>query len=96
VAALEVERMGYKPYKTAVTCLCPVAVKLGQDEVHAPEHSDWGVVTCDTCREKFRIGPNRIYGSRLTDVQCAAKLEAILADDHKSDRAHANHYQIPD
>jgi hypothetical protein len=88
--------MSYKSYKAQVTPLCPVAVKLGQFEVHAPDHDHWGIVTCDSCEEKFFIGPNRIHGSRATDVNSAKALEVLLADDHNRKRPHENSYELQD
>jgi hypothetical protein len=87
--------MSYLRYKEKVECVCPVAVKLGQHEVHAPDHAHWGVVTCG-CGDKFAIGPHRIYGARLTDSECATRFEALLEEDHKQKRVHQNSYEIPD
>ena len=88
--------MNYSKYKTEITPLCPVAIRLGQTEVHASGHSHWGVVTCEGCEAQFVIGPNRIYGSRRTDVDCAKELGAILAEDHRQNRNHQNGYELPD
>jgi hypothetical protein len=88
--------MSYKKYETQVAPICPVAIKLGQVEVNAPEHSHWGIVSCDGCEDKFAIGPNRVYGSRRTDVDCAKASEAILAEDHTCSRLHANSLEIHD
>lgn len=89
--------MSYKEYKEKMTCLCPVAIKLGQSEVCAPEHSDWGVVTCDSCDDKFAIGPNRIYGARRKEMQSYVKqLDALLVSDHERKKPHANSYELPD
>ena len=88
--------MSYRKYKSQVSPICPVAIKLNQVEVNAPEHSHWGIASCEGCEDKFAIGPNRNYGSRKTDVDCAKDLEATLADDHGNGRAHANSLEIPD
>ena len=55
----------YSKYKSQVNTLSPVAIRLGQSQVHAPDHNTWGVVTCDTCKIEFAIGPNRIHGARI-------------------------------
>jgi hypothetical protein len=88
--------VAHKKYKNAVNPLCPVAIKAGQLEVHAPEHGIWGVVSCEECEEEFYIGPNVKYGSRVTDVVWAKKLAAVLTEDHKQKRPHANSIEIPD
>jgi len=88
--------MSYKAYDKKIEPLCPVAVKAGQTEVHAPAHETWGVVTCDTCGEKFLIGPNRIYGSRMSAQECAKRLEAFLGEEHSKHRQHPDSYEIPD
>ena len=63
--------MGYDVYKKKIMPLCPAAVRQHQVEVHAPGHVHWGAVACEDCGAKFDIGPNIIFGSRLTDVQAA-------------------------
>lgn len=88
--------MAFLKYKSQIAPLCPVAVKLGQHEVHAPEHADWGVVSCDSCKDKFAIGPHRLYGARMEAEDAARQLEALLAADHKANREHANSYELPD
>jgi len=88
--------MAHLKYKSAVNPLCPVAIKAGQMEVHAPEHSTWGVVSCDKCDDKFCIGPNLKHGSRVTDATWAKMLAAVLAEDHAKNRPHANSIEIPD
>jgi hypothetical protein len=88
--------MSYKGYDKKIEPLCPVAVKMGQTGVHAPAHETWGIVTCETCGEKLFIGPNRIHGSRISAEGCAKRLEALLSEDHKQNRPHADCYEIPD
>ena len=90
--------MTYSSYKTKIVPLCPVAVKIHppQHEVHAPGHLDWGVVTCDKCEARFAIGPNMIFGSRLTGEQAAKQLAEILAKDHDAQRSHENSYELRD
>ena len=87
--------MGYEKYKKEIMPLCPVAIRHGQLEVHAPGHRTWGTVTCE-CGERFHIGPNLIFGSRLTDVEAAKQLEATLASDHAAGRKHQDSYEIRD
>jgi hypothetical protein len=96
VARAMLAAMSFKPYGKKIGPLCSVAVKLGQTAVYAPEHELWGVVTCDECREKFVIGPHRIHGSRIGEQDCAKRLEALLNEDHKQNRPHADSYEIPD
>jgi cysteinyl-tRNA synthetase len=81
-------------YMTKITPLCPVAVKLNQSEVHAPDHATWGFVSCDRCEDKFALGPNRIYGSRTSEKECVKQLEDILKTDHQQGRPHANSYEL--
>jgi hypothetical protein len=90
--------MGYEQYKKKIAPLCPVAVKLGQAEVCAPGHNNWGVVTCDApgCGAKFAIGPDMIYGSRISDVQAAKDLASLLTEDHKRNSPHQNAYELKD
>jgi hypothetical protein len=88
--------MSYEKYRTQVAPICPVAIKLGQVEVNAPEHDHWGIVSCDACEDKFAIGPNRTYGSRRADVDCARDLEALLAEDHRLNRPHQDSLEIHD
>jgi len=76
-------------YKAKLTSPNPVAIRKGQTETHAPDHDHvWKPVTCTVCQAEFFIGPNRIYGSSSTEGECAAELQALLADDHQHDRTH--------
>jgi hypothetical protein len=88
--------MSYENYKMKIECLGPVAVKLGQSEVHAPGHDAWGTVTCDVCGEQFSIGPNRIYASRRTAQDCVRQLETVLAREHEDRKPHMNSYELGD
>ncbi len=81
-------------YKTSIAPLCPVAIKLNQSEVHAPDHLTWGIVTCDVCKEKFAIGPNRIFGSQGTPEDYVKELDKLLKADHVHARPHANSYEL--
>jgi hypothetical protein len=85
--------MKYQPYKTQTTPICPVAIKLGQIEVHAPRHSMWGVFTCE-CGEIFAVGPHRIYATRASEQTVVKQLEAILTAEHKRNLPHKNSYEI--
>lgn len=76
--------------------LCPVAIKMGQSEVHAPAHETWGTVTCDECDEQFLIGPNRIFGSRITAEEAAKRLEEVFVVEHKAKEKHQNSYVLQD
>jgi hypothetical protein len=53
-------------------------------------------VTCDSCADAFVIGPNRIYRSRISSKECAKLFDALLAEDHKQNKAHADSYEFPD
>lgn len=83
-------------YKFDLQSFNPVAIKAGQHEVRAPEHDDWGSVTCDQCKEKFHIGPNRIYGTRgnKTAIDYAREFEKVLAVDHEQNMPHQNAYDL--
>ena len=83
-----------KSYKTSITPLGPVAIKLNQWEVHAPDHDTWGIVSCDDCKDKFALGPNRIFGSRSTEEDCVKQLQDLLKTDHQHGRPHANSYEL--
>jgi cysteinyl-tRNA synthetase len=84
-------RMGYGKRNSP---LCPVAIRLNQTEVHAPDHDTWGIVSCDSCKDQFALGPNRIYGTRSTAAECIRELEERLKADHKDGRPHANSYEL--
>jgi hypothetical protein len=64
--------------------------------VHAPAHDIWGTVNCDSCADKFLVGPNRVHGSRISAEECAKRLDAMLAEDHKRNKPHADSYELPD
>ena len=88
------EEVSYAKYKHRLDSLNPVAVKLGQIEIHAPQHDTWGILTCDACGEKFALGPNRIYGSRTGEDACVKELDSILARDHAANQGHKNSYDL--
>ena len=83
-----------RSYKTSIRPLGPVAIKLNQWEVHAPDHQTWGVVSCDHCKDKFALGPNRIYGTHSTPENGVKELEDLLKEDHKHGRPHENSYEL--
>ena len=83
-----------RSYKTSIRPLCPVAIKLNQWEVHAPDHDTWGVVSCDNCKDKFALGPNRIHGTHTTPEDGVKELEDLLKVDHQHGRPHANSYEL--
>jgi hypothetical protein len=83
-------------YEQKLQPLCPVAIKVGQHQVHAPDHDTWGIVTCDSCGVQFHIGPNRIHGARTTAEVSVTQLQALLAEDHRMGKPHLNGYELPD
>jgi hypothetical protein len=88
------QKMSYARYKNRLESLNPVAIKLGQSDICAPQHDTWGVLTCDTCGDKFVLGPNRIYGSRTDEQMCVQELESMLTRDHKLKLPHQNSYDL--
>lgn len=90
--------MSFIEFKEKVAPMCPVAVKLSQSVVCAPEHSEWGVVACDFegCGERFKIGPHRSWGTKNSAQTCVKQLETMLADDHAKKIIHANSYELLD
>jgi hypothetical protein len=81
-------------YKAAFTGPDPVAIKLHQMEIHAPQHRDRGIVTCASCREQFGVGDHSLLPSTDTWGHLVAKLEDLLAEDHRVNRGHANLYNL--
>ncbi|MGC2328678.1 MAG: PIN domain-containing protein [Candidatus Sulfotelmatobacter sp.] len=81
-------------YKSAFTGPDTVAVKLNQMEIHAPQHRDRGVVTCATCQEEFGVGDHTLFPGTQTWGHLVAKLEGLLAEDHRAGRGHANLYNL--
>jgi hypothetical protein len=90
--------MSFTEYTEKASPLCPIAIKLNQAVVHAPQHSEWGVVACefDGCGEKFKIGPHRFFGTKSSTQTCVRQLQQLLADDHTKNRIHSNSYELPD
>lgn len=86
----------FMAYKNQIDPLCPVVIKKGQNEVHAPAHETWDTVTCKECGDVFFIGSNRIFGSRISAAQAAKRLEDLLDADHTAKEKHQNSYELPD
>jgi cysteinyl-tRNA synthetase len=82
------------PYKTSISPISPVAIKLNQREVHAPNHLTWGMVSCSGCKDAFAFGPNRIYGTQRSKEDLEMELRRLLEADHKSGRPHPNSYEL--
>jgi len=81
-------------YDMTFTGLDPIAVRSDQVRVHAPQHETMGSVSCNSCGQRFFIGRHRLYPPAETYGHLVRKLESILADDHRSERAHANLYNL--
>ena len=75
--------------------LGPVAVKLHQGDVCAPEHDSWEpIIACVGCDAEYKAGHNRIYGSRSTETECIEELKQKLLDDHRDGRPHNDIYEL--
>ena len=81
-------------YKSEIVGPGPVAIKLGQMEVHAPIHEDGGAVTCPACPDKFTIGYHRAFPNLFTKEHVTNDLLSVLADDHSQGRTHQNSYKF--
>jgi len=81
------------PYITKLQQIAPLAIKLDQSEVHAPDHDRWCKVSC-TCGDQFAIGPNRIFGTKSLPEDCIKELNERLANDHYYHRVHENSYEL--
>ena len=88
--------MSSPAYRSEINPLNPVAIKLGQGNVHAPNHETWDVVKCPHCADKFALGPNQIYGSRITKEDATKDLFSLLTDDYNHHRRHQASYELPD
>ena len=84
----------YSKYKSKITPLSPVAIRVGQSEVYAPEHHTWGIVTCDICDSQFAIGPNRMWDEDHKEHCFVDRLEANLKQDHSTGQVHLNSYEL--
>lgn len=71
----------------------PVAVRSYQSEMHAPDHTDWGNVKCDSCGEEFFLGCHRLY-PQPSRAKHVAMLKQKLAADHKVGRPHEDLYEL--
>ncbi len=80
-------------YKVVYEGIEPVAVKLNQSIIHAPEHGNFGKVKCEFCNDEFGVGHHWLYTGNTED-ESVAKLKGILAADHKAGRRHQNLYEI--
>jgi hypothetical protein len=73
-------------------------IKVGQHEVRAPEHTNWGdnPVKCEQCDDKFILGRHRIYDpdDPILREQYLSKLKTILAQEHESKQPHQNAYNF--
>jgi transcription elongation factor Elf1 len=83
-----------KKYKTEIQTLNVVAVKKDQTDVKAPDHDNWGTVTCDSCRAEFLIGPPTLFAVAGTANVYVKKLEEILAGEHTRHQQHQNSYDL--
>jgi len=93
VTKKESEEAERTDYKMAFRALDPVAVKLHQTEVHAPEHTTWEVVKCESCGQEFAVGCHMLYPTGR-EREYIEKLKIVLISDHKADRSHANLYNL--
>jgi cysteinyl-tRNA synthetase len=84
----------HSPYKTSINPISPVAIKLNQREVHAPNHLTWGLVSCSGCKDTFAFGPNRIYGTQKSKEDLEMEVRRLLEADHKGGRPHPNSYEL--
>ena len=80
-------------YMMAYLGLSPVAIRLNQTEIHAPEHQNWGTVKCSDCGAEFAVGHNWLYPEGPKDPYLQA-LRGILAADHQENRPHQNIYEL--
>lgn len=86
--------MALEAYKAELNAIGPIAVRIGQLNLRAPQHSTWGVVSCDVCQAQFAIGPNRHYGSRVPEADCIEELKRFLATDHQYSHPHRDGYEL--
>jgi len=81
-------------YKIVFTGTDPVAIKLHQTEIHAPEHTTMGIVKCESCGEEFALGYHRFFPPTETWKQYENRFKQTLVEDHKAERPHANQYNL--
>jgi hypothetical protein len=72
----------------------PVAIRLGQHHIYAPDHDTWCTVTCHRCGVAFAVGPNRNLGSIRSRDDCVKQVEDILAKEHEVGNVHLNAYDL--
>ncbi len=82
-------------YRSEVNSIHPVAIKLGQKNVNAPDHYGSLVVPCDACKDEFALNPNRMHGWTKPMEECVVGLRASLAQDHQAQRQHQDSYEFP-
>lgn len=75
--------------------LCPVGRQVRPAGGPRAGSQHLGTVTCDGCDDKFFIGYNRIYSSRMSDSEAAKQFEEALASDHAAKRKHQDSCEIP-
>jgi hypothetical protein len=56
---------------------------------------EMGVLRCDDCGEEFVIGHSPEIADRKTAEKQAHWLEKVLADDHESQKKHAERIELP-
>jgi hypothetical protein len=81
-------------YEEKIESYNPVAVRLGQNTIHAPEHDTWCNVKCAECGAEFSVGPNRNLGSRRTQQECVTQFVGILENEHAKGDVHLNAYDL--
>jgi hypothetical protein len=83
-----------KGYERQLLSLDPVAIRTGQRMVNAPDHADWGHVTCQGCGDTFALGYNRVFGDKAAEGRCVGMFEGILAEQHRQGRLHQDAYEL--
>lgn len=86
-------------YRSELSNIGPVAIKIGQREVRAAfrDRQDWDMVSCPGCPDKFSIGgPHPFFPSRFTRDKVTGDLLSVLAGDHGRGGIHQNSYALWD
>jgi hypothetical protein len=81
------------PYLAAYEGTSPVAVRLHQREIHAPQYVSTGRVVCDSCGAQFGLGVHQLYPAN-NQAELVLNFEQILAADHAAGRPHLNLYEL--
>jgi len=81
-------------YENKVQSLHVVAIRKGQHNVSAPEHTTWGTVRCASCSDDFLVGPPRMFGVFEETSQYVQRLREVLVGDHKQGRQHRDNYDL--